>query len=59
MKTSPYWNTPFIGRWIVDDALARPMPRPAVLPSLLMTFLFGPIGLGLHFALRLVWTKAA
>jgi hypothetical protein len=48
----------FIGRWIVDDALAHQLPRPAVLPSLLLTFLFGPIGLGLHFVLRLAWSKA-
>jgi len=48
----------FIGRWIVDDALAQQLPRPAVLPSLLLTFLFGPIGLGLHFVLRLAWSKA-
>ncbi len=47
----------FIGRWIVDDALARGLPRPAVLPSLLLTFLLGPVGLGLHFGLRLLLAR--
>lgn len=42
----------FIGRWIVDDAHTRGVPRPAVLPCLVLTFLFGPVGLLLHFALR-------
>jgi Domain of unknown function (DUF4281) len=42
----------FVGRWIVDDALARGLPRLAVLPCLLLTFLFGPVGLLLHFAAR-------
>jgi hypothetical protein len=42
----------FIGRWIVDDAQARAVPRLAVLPCLVLTFLFGPVGLLLHFALR-------
>ena len=47
----------FVGRWIIDDALAHRLPRPAVLPSLLLTFLFGPIGLGLHVSMRLAWSK--
>jgi hypothetical protein len=42
----------FVGRWIVDDAQARQVPRLAVLPCLVLTFLFGPVGLLLHFALR-------
>lgn len=42
----------FVGRWIVDDAHARRLPRVAVLPCLVLTFLFGPVGLLLHMALR-------
>jgi hypothetical protein len=42
----------FVGRWIVDDALSRAGPRWPVLPCLALTFLFGPVGLLLHFALR-------
>jgi len=42
----------FVGRWIVDDALAHRLPRLAVLPSLVLTFLFGPVGLLLHFGMR-------
>ncbi len=47
----------FVGRWIVDDALGRRLPRLAVLPSLVLTFLFGPIGLGLHFMVRGAWAR--
>lgn len=47
----------FIGRWIVDDALARAAGssaarRALLLPVLLLTFLFGPAGLLAWFALR-------
>jgi Domain of unknown function (DUF4281) len=47
----------FIGRWIVDDALARAAGssaarRALLLPVLLLTFLFGPAGLLAWFTLR-------
>jgi hypothetical protein len=42
----------FIGRWIVDDTLARGMSRVAALPCLVLTFLAGPVGLLLHFVLK-------
>jgi Domain of unknown function (DUF4281) len=47
----------FIGRWILDDALARAdgtsaARRALLLPVLLLTFLFGPAGLLAWFALR-------
>jgi Domain of unknown function (DUF4281) len=42
----------FVGRWVVDDALARGVPKPAVLPCLLLVFMFGPVGLLLYFVLR-------
>lgn len=42
----------FVGRWIVDDSLARQRPRWLLLPCLALTFLFGPAGLLAHALLR-------
>ncbi len=45
----------FIGRWVLDDAASRGLRRHArwaLLPCLLLIFLFGPVGLLLYFALR-------
>lgn len=42
----------FVGRWVVDDALTRAAPKLAVLPCLLLVFMFGPVGLLLYFVLR-------
>lgn len=45
----------FIGRWVVDDAASRGVQGPArwaLLPCLLLIFLFGPVGLLLYFGLR-------
>ena len=42
----------FIGRWMIDDVLARRAPRWHLLPCLPLTFLYGPVGLLLHFGLR-------
>jgi hypothetical protein len=45
----------FIGRWVLDDAASRGLrghARWALLPCLLLIFLFGPVGLLLYFALR-------
>jgi hypothetical protein len=43
----------FIGSWQVRDAASRNIPQIAVIPCLVLTFLFGPAGLLLYFALRL------
>jgi len=43
----------FIGRWIVDDVVASGRSRWWLLPCLPLTFLFGPAGLLLYFAVRL------
>lgn len=40
----------FVGTWIARDAAARGLPHVLVLPCLLLTFLFGPIGLLLYAA---------
>lgn len=42
----------FIGSWEMRDALAHGIPYLAVIPCLLLTFLFGPAGLLLYFAIR-------
>jgi hypothetical protein len=42
----------FVGRWVVDDALARNVPTLAVLSCLVLVFMFGPVGLLLYFGLR-------
>ena len=42
----------FIGAWEVRDAQKQQVPHLAVVPCLLLTFLFGPAGLLLYFVLR-------
>lgn len=46
----------FVGRWIVDDGTALSVPRLLLLPCLVLTFLFGPVGLLAYWVLR---TRAA
>jgi hypothetical protein len=42
----------FIGCWEVRDARHHRIPHLAVIPSLILTFLFGPAGLLLYFVIR-------
>lgn len=42
----------FLGRWMVDDVFHSKQSRWRLLPCLPLTFLHGPLGLLLHFALR-------
>ncbi len=42
----------FIGAWEVRDAQRHGIPHLAVIPCLVLTFLFGPIGLLLYFGIR-------
>lgn len=42
----------FIGAWEVRDAFKHQVPHLAVVPCLLLTFMFGPVGLLLYFVLR-------
>ena len=42
----------FVGSWEARDALAHQIPHLAVVPCLLLTFLFGPAGLLLYLLLR-------
>ena len=43
----------FTGAWEARDALRLGISRWLVAPCLLLTFLFGPVGLGLYLLLRL------
>lgn len=47
----------FVGSWQVRDAEAHGISHSMVIPCLFFTFMFGPVGLLLYFALRTVRTK--
>jgi hypothetical protein len=42
----------FVGAWEVRDAQQRGLPHWAVVPALVLTFLFGPVGLLVYFGVR-------
>ena len=46
----------FLGSWEVRDAQRHSVPHLLVVPSLVLTFLFGPVGLLLYLAIR--WMRA-
>ena len=48
----------FIGAWEVRDAIRERIPHWLVIPCLLLTFLFGPVGLLAYCGLRLLWNLA-
>ena len=43
----------FVGTWISREGLTASLPRLLLVPCLVLTFLFGPAGLLLFYALRL------
>ncbi|MQB08049.1 DUF4281 domain-containing protein [Agrobacterium tumefaciens] len=47
----------FVGSWIVTDGLERGVHRWLLFSCLALTFLFGPAGLLLNFAMRLATRK--
>lgn len=47
----------FVGSWIVSDGLKRGVPALLILPCLPLALMFGPLGLLLYLALRLVFTR--
>jgi len=47
----------FTGAWAARDALRLGLSRWLVAPCLVLTFLFGPLGLALYLLLRLVLRK--
>jgi len=48
----------FIGSWEVRDAQENGVPHLLVIPSLVLTFMFGPAGLVLYFLTRTIVTRA-
>jgi hypothetical protein len=49
----------FVGSWIAADGLDHRIPALLIVPCLALTFLFGPLGLLLFLALRLVFQRNA
>lgn len=47
----------FVGAWEVRDAQQRNLPHWAVVPALVLTFLFGPVGLLVYFGVRRAFAK--
>ncbi|MVN77132.1 DUF4281 domain-containing protein [Hymenobacter sp. HMF4947] len=47
----------FVGAWEVRDAQQRGLPHGAVVPALVLTFLFGPVGLLVYFGSRAAFGK--
>jgi len=44
----------FTGSWETRDAARTGVPRIVLAPCLILTFLFGPVGLGLYLLLRAI-----
>jgi Domain of unknown function (DUF4281) len=49
----------FAGRWAWLDSRERNIPPLVMAPVLLLTILFGPLGLGAYLAVRVRWPRAA
>ena len=49
----------FTGTWEVRDAAEKGVPHWLVIPSLALTFFFGPVGLLLYFLTRMAVTRSA
>jgi hypothetical protein len=49
----------FIGGWQIENSRGRGVPHLAVMPCLILTFLFGPIGLLLYLTVRAILQKGA
>ncbi len=47
----------FVGAWIARDAARRQLPRLPVIPCLLATLMFGPVGFGAYLLLRAARAK--
>ncbi len=47
----------FLGAWIVRDAKRYLIPRIIVIPSLLLTYFAGPVGLVIYWLLRIFFAK--
>jgi len=45
----------WVGLWELRDAERRGVPHLALIPCLLLTFMLGPVGLGVYHLVRLRW----
>lgn len=48
----------FVGAWEVRDAQRRGIPHLLVVPCIVLTLLFGPVGFGLYLLLRFARARA-
>ncbi len=48
----------FVGAWVARDAGKRSIPHGLIVPCLLGTWFFGPVGLGAYLSLRLAKHRA-
>ena len=49
----------FVGSWQVRDAKKHGISHLVLVPGLILTFLFGPVGLLLYFVIRVLKTRRA
>jgi len=49
----------FVGMWIARDGKRREMAHIWLVPCLLLTYMFGPVGLGLYLILRALFKKGS
>lgn len=47
----------FVGSWMSAYALKNGISRWIILPAQFLTFMFGPVGLGLFLGIRAVWFR--
>ena len=48
----------FVGMWVARDGKRHGIAHPWLIPCILFSFMFGPVGLGLYLILRKIKTKA-
>ena len=49
----------FVGMWIARDGKRRDIAHVWIVPCLLLTWIFGPVGLGLYLVLRKLFKKGS
>ncbi|MCU0419083.1 MAG: ABA4-like family protein [Cyclobacteriaceae bacterium] len=47
----------FVGAWVVANSQKNGIPHRWIVPCLVLSFLFGPAGLLVYFAVRVLYTK--
>ncbi len=49
----------FIGGWEYGDARQRGVPHLAIVPALILTFLFGPVGFLVYLGTRMIFRRVS